>query len=188
LASSHDLSPLLEYDQLHPSALEPARSFAAPSARHATPKGHAARRGLEGPGQEVVHEPSTEVRDPKNPSPSVQNASQTPHGSRFQAIDPTASPEGPITRPSTSVRPPEDRSTKINSDTLEIRRTPQRHLTPLPSPRGTHQQTSESPQSSEELITDSSALRAPWNSSSNGRLTARLRRADWRASRSSQSS
>jgi len=120
--------------------------------------------------------------------PAFQNASQTSHGSRLRAFVLTSNPEGSSASRRAGVRPPEDRSTKVNGDTLELRRAPQSHLTPLPSPRGTHQQTAETPQRSEELFAVSVALRAPWNPSTNGRLTARLRRADGQASRPHQSS
>jgi len=120
--------------------------------------------------------------------PAFQNASQTSHGSRLQAFVLAAVPEGTCARGPTSVRPPEDRSAKVNDDTLELRRAPQSHLSPLPSPCGAHQQTAETPESSEELLAVSVVLRAPWNSSTNDRLTAGLRRVDGRVSRPRQSS
>jgi len=119
---------------------------------------------------------------------ALQNASQTSHGSRLRALVLTAVPEGTSARRPASVRLPEDRSAKVNGDTSELRRAPQSHLAPLPSPRGAHQQAAETPQSSEELFAVSVALRAPWNSSTNGRLAVGLRRVARQASRPPQSS
>jgi hypothetical protein len=173
LTSSHDLSPLLEYDQLHLSALEPAELLLVHQRRAMRSRRTTQHVGRpKSPARKSSTNLQTDVRDPKNPSISLQNVSQTPHGSRLRAFDLTLNPEGYITRRPTSVRPPEDPFTKVNSNSLDLRRDPQRHLTPLPNPRGTHQQASEPPQRSEDLVTDSDALRVPWNPPTNGRLTA----------------
>jgi hypothetical protein len=145
---------------------------------HATPKGRMKRRRrVARPGSRPrTFRLRSGIRRTRHPA--FQNASQTSHGSRLRALVLTADPEGSIARRRASVRPPEDRSTKVNGETLELRRAPQSHLAPLPGPRGAHQQTRETPQSSEELVVVSVALRAPWNPLTCSRLTAGLRRVD----------
>jgi hypothetical protein len=147
---------------------------------------HTRRRVARQGSRPRTFQPMSGIR--RTHQPAFQNASQTSHGSRLQAVVLSAAPEGTSGRRPASVRPPEDRSAKVNGDTLELRRAPQSHLASLPSPRGAHQQTAETPRRSEELFAVPVALRAPWNPSTNGRLAAGLRRVDWQASRSRQSS
>jgi hypothetical protein len=161
LASSHDLSPLREYNQLHPLASEPAAPCCAPSARVEAPKSPSARVGNTSEhSQEAIRRLSARVRIPKDPSTDVENASELP----------------------------ENPSAKVNRSESELRRAPQHTLSPRSSSGGTHQQTSAPLRSSEELFSEASALRGPWNPTPNIGPTAELRRELWRNVSSDQSS
>lgn len=93
MASSHALSPLLEYSQLNLSVFEPAELIDAPSTCVKAPKSRSARvKNTSEPSREAIYEPLVRLRTPKDPVTTAGTLPSSP-GSHLRTVSPRPDPE-----------------------------------------------------------------------------------------------